>query len=106
MGNLTKEPELNYTTNGTPVANFRLAVNSKSGGREKVLFIDCALFGKIAEICNKYADKGSNVFVAGELENDSWTDSNGQARSKIMCIVRDFRILGGWQEDKPQDDIE
>ncbi len=104
IGNLTKDPELRYTPQGTPVASFRLAVNSKYKQSDEVkqetLFIDNVVFGKQAESCSKYLNKGSSVLVEGRLQERRW-ESNGQQKSKFEVIAQSVRFLsrrGGAQD--------
>jgi single-strand DNA-binding protein len=100
IGNLTKDPELRYTPQGTPVASFRLAVNYKykqsgSGGdelKQETMFIDNVVFGKQAESCSKYLNKGSSVLVEGRLQERRW-ESNGQQRSKFEVIAQSVKFL-------------
>lgn len=100
IGNLTKDPELRYTPQGTPVASFRLAVNyrykqSASGGddlKQETMFIDNVVFGKQAESCSKYLNKGSSVLVEGRLQERRW-ESNGQQRSKFEVVAQSVRFL-------------
>ena len=70
IGNLTRAPELRYTPSGTAVADLRLAVNrnytTQSGEkREEACFLTVVVWGKQAESCGEYLDKGSQVFVEG-----------------------------------------
>ncbi len=100
IGNLTKDPELRYTPQGTPVTSFRLAVNyrykqSASGGddmKQETLFIDNVIFGKQAESCSKYLNKGSSVLVEGRLQERRW-ESDGQQRSKFEIIAQSVKFL-------------
>ncbi|MGQ9569718.1 MAG: single-stranded DNA-binding protein [Thermodesulfovibrionales bacterium] len=100
IGNLTKDPELRYTPQGTPVASFRLAVNYKykqsgSSGddvKQETMFIDNVVFGKQAESCSKYLNKGSSVLVEGRLQERRW-ESNGQQRSKFEVIAQSVKFL-------------
>ena len=100
IGNLTKDPELRYTPQGTPVTSFRLAVNyrykqSASGGddmKQETLFIDNVIFGKQAESCSKYLNKGSSVLVEGRLQERRW-ESDGQQKSKFEVIAQSVRFL-------------
>jgi single-strand DNA-binding protein len=100
IGNLTKDPELRYTPQGTPVASFRLAVNyrykqSASGGdnmKQETLFIDNVVFGRQAESCSKYLNKGSSVLVEGRLQERKW-ESDGQQKSKFEVIAQSVRFL-------------
>lgn len=96
IGNLTKDPELRYTPQGTPVASFRIAVNSKykqsEGFREETLFIDVVTFGKQAETCSQYLNKGNSVLVEGRLQERRW-ESEGQQRSKVEVVAQTIRFL-------------
>ena len=70
IGRLTREPELRYTTSGTEVVNFSLAVDRpKYKDKEKVTdFIEIQAWSKLAEICGKYLHKGSQVMIEGALQ--------------------------------------
>ena len=71
IGNLTRDPEVRYTPGGTPVTTISIAVNSryKQGDdtKEEVLFINAVVFGKQAESCGKFLNKGNPVLVEGRL---------------------------------------
>lgn len=96
IGNLTKDPELRYTPQGTPVANFRIAVTSRYKQtdelKEETLFIDIVVFGKQAETCSQYLSKGRPVLVEGRLQERKW-ESDGQQRSKYEVIGQTVRFL-------------
>jgi single-strand DNA-binding protein len=97
IGNLTKDPELRYTPQGTPVTSFRLAVNYKykqsDDVKQEAVFIDIVVFGKQAESCSKYLNKGSSALVEGRLTERKW-ESNGQQKSKFEVIAQSVRFLG------------
>ena len=98
MGNLTRDPELKYAGNGTPVCSFGLAVNRKygqDGDKEEVLFVDITAFGRQAETCNEYLSKGRCAFVDGRLKLDQWTNDSGEKRSKINVIANRVQFIGG-----------
>lgn len=96
IGNLTKDPELRYTPQGTPVASFRLAVNYRykqsDEMKQETIFIDNVVFGRQAESCSKYLNKGSSVLVEGRLQERRW-ESEGQQRSKFEVIAQSVRFL-------------
>ena len=96
IGNLTKDPELRYTPQGTPVASFRIAVNYKYKQSDEVkqetMFIDNVIFGKQAESCSKYLNKGSSVLVEGRLQERRW-ESNGQQKSKFEVVAQSVKFL-------------
>lgn len=96
IGNLTKDPELRYTPQGTPVASFGLAVNSriKQGDewKEETLFIDIVTFGRQAETVGQFLSKGRQVLVEGRLQRRTW-ESDGQQRSKFEVIAQAVRFL-------------
>jgi len=99
MGNLTKDPELRYTPQGTAVANLGLAVNRKYFTKDKesksdVLFITVIVWSKQAETCNQYLHKGSGVFVEGRLQSRSWEDKTGAKRSVIEVVAERVQFMG------------
>lgn len=99
MGNLTKDPELRYTPQGTAVVNLRMAVNRKFRNKnqelkEEVCFITAVVWDKQAETCNQYLHKGSPLFVEGRLQLRSWEDNNGQKRSVIEVRAERVQFLG------------
>jgi len=102
IGNLTKDPEIRYTPSGTPVASFRLAVNRryKQGEefKEEVCYIDIVVFGKQAESCGQYLNKGSGVIVEGRLQERRWEGEDGQKRSKHEVVAQTVRFLPRRQE--------
>ena len=101
MGNLTRDPQLKYLPNQTAVVEFGLATNRRfklaSGeDREEVCFVDCAAFGRTAEVINQYCQKGKPIFVEGRLKYDSWEDKQGGGkRHKLSVVVENFQFVGG-----------
>jgi single-strand DNA-binding protein len=111
MGNLTRDPQLSYTPNQTPVVDFGLATNRKWTGqdgsqREETCFVDCRAFGRQAENINKYLSKGQGVFIEGRLTFDSWTAQDGTKRSRHRVTVENSQFLprtgGGGGPDRAQ----
>lgn len=98
LGNLTREPELRYTPNGTAVCDLGLAVNRRyttNNGekREDVLFITCVAWGKTAENCAEHLEKGSLVAVEGRLQSRTWEDKQGQKRTSIEVVAEQVQFL-------------
>lgn len=99
-GNLTRDPELRTTPNGASVCSFSVAVNrvyrdSNGEQKEDVSFIDCSAWGKLAEMINQYAKKGSGVLVSGRLDQRSFEGKDGVRRSRVEIVVEDFNFTGG-----------
>lgn len=96
MGNLTRDPEMRFTQSGQAVASFGMAANSKykSGDdwKEKVCFIDIAVWGKSGENCAEYLKKGSPVLIEGELEFDQW-EKDGAKQSRHKVTARNVQFL-------------
>lgn len=97
IGNLTRDPEIRYTPSGTPVANLRLAVNHKYKQaeelKEEVCYIDVVVFGKQAENCGQYLNKGQSVIVDGRLQERRWETEDGQKRSKHEVVAQVVRFM-------------
>ena len=103
IGNLTKDPEVRYTPQGTSVCNFGIAVNRryKQGdeAKEEVTFINIVVFGKQADTCGQYLNKGRTVLVEGRLHENRWETEEGQKRSRHEVIAQNVRFLSKGQSD-------
>ena len=111
MGNLTKDPELKYTSGGAAVCNFGLAINSTytdndGEKQEDVTFIDIVCWNKLAEAVAEYLHKGSPAFVEGRLKQNSWETEDGQRRYKHEIIARSVQFLSNGKpgQDEDEDD--
>ena len=98
MGNLTRDPELSYLPNNTPVCKIGMASNRRYRQQdgeqaEETLFIDCTAFGKQAEILNQYRRKGQPLFIEGRLKLDRWQDKEGNNRSKHQIVIENFQFI-------------
>ncbi|MEM1210134.1 MAG: single-stranded DNA-binding protein [Planctomycetota bacterium] len=99
MGNLTRDPELRYTTSNMAVANLGLAVNRRwtnkqtNQQQEETTFIDLEAWGRQAEVLNQYLRKGRPVYVEGRLKLDQWQDQSGNNRSKLKVVVENFQFI-------------
>jgi single-strand DNA-binding protein len=99
IGNLTRPPELRYTPSGTAVADLRLAVNrnytTQSGEkREDTCFLSVVVWGKQAETCGEYLDKGSPILVDGRLQTREWESKDGQKRSVVEVVAERVQFMG------------
>jgi len=96
MGNLTRDPELRYTPQGTAVTDMAVAVNDGYGDKKTVIFVDVTAWDKQAESCCGYLKKGSKVLVEGRLTQDEWEDrETGKKRSKMKVTAQFVCFLGG-----------
>ncbi len=99
MGNLTRDPELKYLPNNTPVCEFGMAINHRwrdrdGNQREDVCFVDVSAFGKQGETINQYMSKGRAILIEGRLKLDSWQAQDGSKRSKHSVVVDNFQFVG------------
>jgi len=103
MGNLTRDPELRYTSSGYAIANLAIATNRKwkdqeGNPKEEVTYIDISAFGKQAEVIGQYFQKGKGIHIEGRLKLDQWEDkSTGQKRSRLGVVLERFEFIGGGQ---------
>lgn len=86
MGRLTKDPELRYTPNNTPVASFSLAVE-RDFGEKQTDFIECVAWKHTGEFISKYFAKGNMIAVSGRLQIRDWTDKGGNKRRSAEVVV-------------------
>lgn len=112
IGHMTRDVQTKALPSGTTVGEFGVAVSHKYKDKEETCFLDCAIFGKGAEVLAQYAGKGAPIFLSGRLKQDQWEDRNGGGkRSKISVVVEDFQFLGqrsgnGGQQQTHEADID
>jgi len=121
IGNLTRDPELRYTPQGTPVISFGLATNrewSVDGVKKEAAdFHNVVAWNKLAEICDQLLSKGSKTYVEGRLQTRDWVDGDGNKRYKTEVVINEMIVLtskrdpGGYSSDsqsyeKPKEEVE
>lgn len=101
VGNLTRDPEVKYTTGGTAVAEIGMAVSRQwfdqksNEKKEETTFVDVTLWGRQAEVAGEYLAKGRPVLIEGRLQLDTWEDKqSGQKRSKLRVVGEQMQMLG------------
>lgn len=105
MGNLTRDPELRYTPGtNSAVCEFGIAINRRfiQNGQEKdeTCFLDIVVWGKQAESCSRFLQKGASVFIEGRLVYDTWTEKDTQKkRSRIRINADRVQFLNTRRED-------
>ncbi len=99
IGNLTRDPELRYTPNGTAVCSFGLATNrswaSGEGGerKEETEFHRIVTWNKLAELCGQLLTKGRKVYIEGRLQTRSWEGQEGEKRQATEVVAEDMVLL-------------
>lgn len=110
IGNLTRDPELRYTPQGTAVCTFGVATNrqwtTESGEKkEDAEFHRVVAWNKLAEICAQLLTKGRKVYVEGRLQSRTWTGQDGQQRTTVEIVISDMIILDSRREG-PTDEFD
>ena len=100
VGNLGQDPELRYTGSGTAVCNMRLATNESykdSSGEwvERTEWHNVVAWARLAEICNEYLTKGSQVYFEGSLQTRNYDDKDGNTRYVTEVKAREMMMLSG-----------
>ena len=97
IGNLTRDPELRFTSSGSAVATFGIATNrtyvSEGERKEEVDFHKIVAWNKLAELVNQLLKKGSRVFVSGRLQYREWETQDGQKRRDAEIVLEDMVLL-------------
>ena len=109
IGRLGESPNLKYSQSGTAIVNLSVATNysikKDNEWVEAVEWVRCTVFGKKAEACAEYLDKGSQVFLEGRLSTQSWQGEDGIKRWSTSVIARDVIFLDskgqGQRSDRP-----
>jgi single-strand DNA-binding protein len=100
VGRLGRDPETRFTSGGQAVCNFTMATDQtykdRNGERQKrTEWHRIVLWGKLAELAQKYLKKGSLVFIEGRLQTRQWDDREGQKRNTTEIVATEMRFLGG-----------
>lgn len=90
-GNLTRDPELRHTPQGTPTCTLVVASNRtckvEGKRREEVSFFEATTWGKLAQVCAEHLAKGRGIRVVGRLKQERWEDTEGNARAKVVIVA-------------------
>ena len=109
VGNLGQKPEMRYTATQSAVANISIATTEswkdKESGemRDKTEWHRVVYFGKLAEIVEKYLDKGSSVYIEGKLQTRKWQDKSGADRWTTEIVGSELTMLGSRQNNSSND---
>ena len=100
VGNLGRDPELRYIPSGQAVANFTLATNDRwrdkeGNNQERTEWHRIVVWGKSAENCAQFLQKGRSVYVEGRLQTREWEDKDGNKRQTTETIAQTVQFLGG-----------
>ena len=95
VGNLGRDPEVRTMQSGDKVANLNIATSERwrdrdGNNQEKTEWHRVVIFGKVAEVAERYLKKGSKVLIEGQLQTRKWTDQSGQDRYTTEVVVRGF----------------
>ena len=98
MGNVTRDPQLRYISNGSAVTEIGLAINDRrksSTGEwvEETTFVDITLWGRTAEIAGEYVTKGAPLLIEGRLKLDMW-EKEGKKNSKLRVVGDRMHLIG------------
>ena len=98
IGNVGSDPEMRFTSNGSAVTSFRVAVNWVGSGqdnerREETEWFRVVTWNKLAENCNQYLAKGRRLYVEGRLQTRSWEANDGQRRYMTELIANNVIFL-------------
>ena len=99
VGHLGANPEVRYTAGGQPVANLRIAtterwVNKNGEKTEQTEWHRVVAWGKLAEICGQYLQKGKQVYIEGKIRTRQWQDQQGQKRYSTEIVAQTVQMLG------------
>lgn len=103
IGNLTRDPELRYTPQGTGVCTFGLATNrswttDNGDKKEEAEYHKIVAWNKLGELCSQLLTKGRKVYVEGRLSTRSWAGQDGVQRTTTEIVIDDMIILDSKKE--------
>lgn len=100
IGNLGRDPEMRFTSQGKPVTSFNVAVNrqwtDREGGKqEETMWFRVSAWDRLAEVCNQYLSKGMQVYIEGRLRPpQAYTDRNGNPACSLEITATEMQMLG------------
>lgn len=97
LGRLTRDPETRTMPSGQTVASFSLATNrvwnDQQGNRqESTEFHNVVAFGKLADICSRYLNKGGLTLIEGRIQTRSWQDQDGNKRYRTEIVAENMQL--------------
>lgn len=97
IGRLTRDPETRYTPDGLAIARFSIAIDrpAKSGEEKKADFPNIVVFGKQAENCERYLEKGRQVGITGRIQTGSYEKQDGSKAYTTDVIAERVEFIGG-----------
>lgn len=104
IGNCGKEPEMRFTPSGKPTTSFSVAAGrsytTQDGERkDETEWFNVVTWGKLAEFCNQYIDKGQQVYVEGRLQTRSWEGQDGVTKYRTEVIANQVLLLGAKRKE-------
>lgn len=109
IGRTATDPEVRHTNKGDAVANFRVAVERryKKEGQTEADFFQTTAFGKTAEFIEKYIHKGQKIGFAGRLQNDEFTNRDGQKITRAVIIIEEIEFCEKKEQtERPADTFQ
>ncbi len=108
VGNLGRDPELKYTSQGQAVCEFSVATSEKrkdSSGelKEETTWFRVSCWGKLAEVASRYLAKGRQVYIEGRLRAREWTDKEGKTRTSLEVFTSELKLLGSRNDQTNND---
>ena len=107
LGNLGKDPELNYLPSGQSVAKFTMATSRKYKDKngelkEETEWHNIVAWGKLGEISAQYLKKGRQAYVEGRIRSQKWEDREGKQRTTVEIVANEIVLLGGRGEESAE----
>ena len=107
MGNVTQDPELRYTSSGTPVCNISVATNRsyKQGEewKDETEFHNIVIWGNLAQGVAQRASKGTRLLVTGRLQTRNWEGQDGKKNYRTELIAEDVFLIDRYEKGKSED---
>jgi single-strand DNA-binding protein len=105
MARATKDPDISSSASGTTFARMSVAVDRrfKRDGEPDADFFNCSAFGKIAEFIEKYGKKGTKFLISGRLENNDYTNKDGQKVRDTRIIIEEIEFAESKKESNNSD---
>ena len=102
IGNLGKDPEMQFTPAGMAICKFTLATSQKRKDKEpETQWHRVTMFGKTAELGGEYLKKGKKVYIEGRIEYSQYTDKEGETKYSTDIIASEMQFMSPKSESTP-----
>ena len=106
VGNVGKDPEFRQLDDQKQLVKFPLATSEKYNGNEKTEWHNIVIWGKLADIVQRYVNKGQMLYLEGKIQTRSWDDADGNKKYSTEIVCFNMQMLGAKSQPKNEVNVD